>query len=196
MPSTDAPVTIGSVVCITNGDRGGSEGARRRTLSTRGGPAAGPFHAAARTPRERSRSGARAAAGRTSRGGHFGKTPQHLPQSIRKHALHSVTTLHLIARSMAVDVSQTHFARVHCAVERLGGDETAVDGRLSQRQAFLVGLFGNRRRLIVTDHRVQRGDQHERLVQQGLDALAVGLDAAHAVLLEGAHAVGQQLHRV
>ena len=48
------------------------------------------------------------------------------------------------------------------------------------------------RRLVVTDVRIERGDQHERLAQQLVDARAVGLDSDRTVVVEAARCVGEK----
>ena len=47
-------------------------------------------------------------------------------------------------------------------------------------------MLGNFRRLVVADVRRQRGHQHQRTLHQFADALAIGFDAARAVLVEAA----------
>ena len=51
-------------------------------------------------------------------------------------------------------------------------------------------------RHIIANHRIQTGNQHERLAEEGGDALLIGLDAHHQVALKGAHPVREQAHAV
>lgn len=74
------------------------------------------------------------------------------------------------------------------------GAETNRQGRFAQRQALLVSQSGYLCRLVVADVRGQAGHQHQAVVQVFGHALAVGLQAAQAVLAEVVAAIGQQLH--
>src|SRR5688500_20142165 len=53
-------------------------------------------------------------------------------------------------------------------------------------------FLGDLRRPVVAYVRRQRSDQHQRSLKQLADARFVGLDAARAMLLEGARTVAQQ----
>ena len=52
------------------------------------------------------------------------------------------------------------------------------------------------RRVLVADVRIERGDEHQRLVDVARGCARVGLDAARAALVERAEAVGQELDRL
>ena len=56
----------------------------------------------------------------------------------------------------------------------------------------MLGFLGDGRRLVVADVRRQRGDQHQRAFHQFGNAVAVRLDAVHAMFFQAAHAVRQQ----
>jgi hypothetical protein len=79
-------------------------------------------------------------------------------------------------------------------VEVLAADVAERQRRFAQRAAVAVRALGDLGGAVVADVRGQRGDQHQRALEQFGDALAPRLDAAHAVRLEAAHAVGQQAH--
>src|SRR5882672_10452867 len=87
-----------------------------------------------------------------------------------------------------------HGLRPDPLVELLRCHIAERERRLLQGRAFLVRLLRDLRRLVVADVRVERGDEHERVPQQLLDALAPGLDAGRAVLVEPRGAVGQEPH--
>ena len=85
-----------------------------------------------------------------------------------------------------------HVGWYHPAGKLFGRDVARGNWRLAQAQSLCVCAFGNFSRLVVADVRIQSGHQHQRLVQQRLDARTVGLNALGAVVVEAAHAVGQQ----
>ena len=70
----------------------------------------------------------------------------------------------------------------------------AGNGGCAQSAAFLVGFLGDGGGLVVADVRVQRRHQHQGALHQFVDAFAVGLNANGAVVVEAAHAIGQQAH--
>ena len=49
-----------------------------------------------------------------------------------------------------------------------------LECRLAQCRALLVGLFGDLGGLVVADDRIERGDEHERVVQVVVDLFVVG----------------------
>src|SRR5262245_36256540 len=63
---------------------------------------------------------------------------------------------------------------------------------LAQGSAFLVRLLRDLGGAVVADVRGKRRDQHQRALEQLADARRVRLDAARAMLLERAAAVGKQ----
>src|SRR3989440_3114884 len=89
-----------------------------------------------------------------------------------------------------------HVLRMHPLIELLGGDETELQRRFFQGDAFLVRRLRDLRRFVVADVRVESSDQHQRLPHQLRDALAVRLDADRAVVVEAPAPVGEQPHRL
>jgi len=71
-----------------------------------------------------------------------------------------------------------------------------LERALLQGDALLVRVLGHLGGHVVADLRIEAGHQHERLVEQLVDLLLVGLDTHYAVFLEGLHAVGEQDHAV
>ena len=59
-----------------------------------------------------------------------------------------------------------------------------------------MGLLGNGSRLVVANVRVKSSDKHQRVLQQLIDFLSVGLNADHAVLVEGIASISQKSYRV
>ncbi|RUS34911.1 hypothetical protein BC938DRAFT_477825 [Jimgerdemannia flammicorona] len=57
---------------------------------------------------------------------------------------------------------------------------------------LFCGLGG----VIITDVRVQGGDEHERLIHDGVDALLVSLDADYTMIREGNRRVGKEADRL
>src|SRR5687767_10108444 len=85
-----------------------------------------------------------------------------------------------------------HRVGAHPAVEVLRAYVTERKRGVAQRAALAVRLLRDLGRAVVADVRRERGDQHERALEKLADAWLVRLDAARAVLLERAAAVGQQ----
>src|SRR5215472_19008696 len=85
-----------------------------------------------------------------------------------------------------------HLLRPHPLLELLLRDVAERDGRLLEGGAFAMRLLRDRGGLVVADVRIERRDEHQRALKQLTDALAVGLDATRAVLIEALHSVGQQ----
>ena len=65
-----------------------------------------------------------------------------------------------------------------------------------QRRALLVRVLGDLGRVVVADLAVERGHQHQRLVDQLLDPRPVGLDAHRAVVVEAQRGIGEQPDRL
>ena len=63
-------------------------------------------------------------------------------------------------------------------------------------RVLVVRRLGDPRRLLVADVRAERGDEHQRAAQMPADDGEVGLEAARAEALEGAHGVRQQARRL
>ena len=57
-------------------------------------------------------------------------------------------------------------------------------------------FFGNFSRFIVTDMGVERGHQHQRLIEQLIYSFTVGLDSRRAMFIEAFHTVRQQAYRL
>ncbi|MNT57513.1 hypothetical protein D3C72_1948850 [compost metagenome] len=57
-------------------------------------------------------------------------------------------------------------------------------------------FLGNFGRLVIADMRVQRGNQHQRLIQQLADAIAIRFNAHSTMLIKALHAVSQQADRL
>ena len=76
------------------------------------------------------------------------------------------------------------------------GQQAQRQRRLLERGALLVGLLRDLGGVVVADLRVERRHQHQALVEQLGDPLAVGLDADHAIVGEAAAAVGEQPDRL
>lgn len=74
-------------------------------------------------------------------------------------------------------------------------DENTTKTRVTTNAASMHFYFLWKPDLVVADVRVECRDQHERFVQQFVDAIAIGFDAHDAVLGEGAAAVRQQADR-
>ena len=55
---------------------------------------------------------------------------------------------------------------LHRGVELLGGEVAGGDRRLAQRRLLLVRLLGDLAGLVVADHRVERGDDHQRVARR------------------------------
>jgi hypothetical protein len=89
-----------------------------------------------------------------------------------------------------------HFFRAHGGVELFAGKITELDRGGPERGVFLVGGLRDFGRLVVADFLVQRRDEHERVVEEMVDAFAVRLDADDAMLHERTASVAQQPDRV
>ena len=57
-------------------------------------------------------------------------------------------------------------------------------------------FFSDFGRFVITNMGVQRRYQHQRLIQQLADSLAIRLNAHRAVLVKALHAIGQQTNRL
>src|ERR1043166_2523299 len=84
-----------------------------------------------------------------------------------------------------------HGLGAHPAVEVLCAHVAEPEGRLAQRAALAMRLLRDLRRAVVADVRRKRGDQHERALDELADVPLFRLDPAHAMLFEGAAAVGE-----
>ena len=70
-----------------------------------------------------------------------------------------------------------HVFRSDAVVEVVGRHEAEVQRGLTQCEVLVVGVLGNAFRGVVAEHRVQSGDQHQRLGHMASDALAIRNDA-------------------
>ncbi len=75
-----------------------------------------------------------------------------------------------------------HLLRLYRRVEFLAGEVAELDRGGAERGVFLVGGLGDFGRLVVADFLVQRGHEHERVVQEMGDAFAVRFEAHDAML--------------
>jgi hypothetical protein len=89
-----------------------------------------------------------------------------------------------------------HVLRPHPFVELLRRQETEPQRGLAQSQVFAVRRQRSLRRLLLADVRIERGHQHERVVQVLTDALGVRLDACGAPLVERADSLSQESDRL
>ncbi|CAM2158157.1 conserved hypothetical protein [Paraburkholderia tropica] len=89
-----------------------------------------------------------------------------------------------------------HLAGLHPLVELLLGHVAERERGGLERRAFLVRLLGDLRGLVVADVRIERRHQHQRLVEQRVDAVAIRLDAHRAMIVEAERAVGEQADRL
>ena len=82
----------------------------------------------------------------------------------------------MIKRGVASSLGPEHVLRPHPLLELLLVEVAQLDGLLLERGAVLVRRLGDLGGGVVADVRVQRSHQHQRLVQQSVDAIAVRLD--------------------
>jgi len=81
-------------------------------------------------------------------------------------------------------------------VEFFGGDEAEFDGGFAEADVGVVSGFGDLGRIVVADFRSERGDEHEGMVEVVIDAVAIGFDAADAMLDKAVAGVGEKFDRV
>ena len=77
-------------------------------------------------------------------------------------------------------------------IKFFGGEEFQGDGGFLECAVILEGFLGDLCRVVVADVRVERGDQHQRVVEVFLDIGFVGFDANGAVVVERAAGVGDE----
>src|SRR5262245_24388763 len=75
--------------------------------------------------------------------------------------------------SATVDTAADHLPGVDDLVEPLRVDIAGLERGFLQSQALVVRLVRNRGRLVVADHRAERGHQHQRAVDHLVDPLSV-----------------------
>src|SRR5437879_10172610 len=69
-------------------------------------------------------------------------------------------------------------------VEFFGGDITEFDGGFAEADLGVVGGFGDLGGVVVADFWSQGCDQHQRMMEVVIDAVAIGFDAAYAMFDE------------
>src|SRR5215468_8524139 len=85
-----------------------------------------------------------------------------------------------------------HVLRPDAAVELLAAHQAEREGCFAQAEMLLVGLLRDLGGIVVADEGIERGHQHQRLVEQVLDADLVGFDADDAIVGEADAGVRQQ----
>src|SRR5207248_11528058 len=85
-----------------------------------------------------------------------------------------------------------HRPRLDPAVEVLAAHIAQSERRFAQRAAFAVRFLRDLGRPVIADVRRERGHQHQRALEELTHARGVRLDAARAMLLERAAAVGEE----
>ncbi len=85
-----------------------------------------------------------------------------------------------------------HFRRLHYCIKFLAGEEAEVDRGLAEGAAAFVRGLGDLGGVVVADLLVERGDEHQRVVEEVGDAVEVRLDADNAVVDHGDARIGQQ----
>ena len=89
----------------------------------------------------------------------------------------SAPTARLIRLPAGGDIGVDHLGRVDDAVEVGLGDEAELQRGGFEREVVVLGVMRDLRRLVVADHRHQRGHQHQRALDILLDLFAVRLGA-------------------
>ena len=85
-----------------------------------------------------------------------------------------------------------HLVRADPLIELLVRQQTQLDRALSERGALLVCALGNLGRIVVSDVRIERGHQHQRVLKMAPDGIDIGLQAHYATVGEGATGVGAE----
>src|SRR5438270_3966183 len=85
-----------------------------------------------------------------------------------------------------------HPLGTHPLVELRFRDVTERERRFLERRPLAVRFFCDGCGLVVADMRIERGHEHQRALEQLLDARTIGLDPAGAMLIEASHAVAQK----
>src|SRR5947209_909593 len=94
--------------------------------------------------------------------------------------LQILTAFHIHPSSLRSRVC--HLFRFDVLVKLLACQESKLYGGFAQRYAFLVGILGNLGGVVVADVRIERCDEHERVLQVLVNLLAVKLYASDAVV--------------
>ena len=74
-----------------------------------------------------------------------------------------------------------HLGGADGGVKFLAGEVPEFDGGGAQRGVLFVGGLGDLGRLVVADLLVERGDKHQRIVEEMSDPFAVRFDADDAM---------------
>jgi hypothetical protein len=86
-----------------------------------------------------------------------------------------------------MSAGRTH--RPNCSAVR----KTQLERGVFEADVLAVSEERNLRGLLVADMRIERGRQHQRIVEVLLDALGIGLDAGRATRIERADTFGPKL---
>ena len=89
-----------------------------------------------------------------------------------------------------------HIFRSDKLVKIFAGDIAQFNSGLLQSGVLFVRRLGNLGRFIVANVIVERGDQHQRLVQQFFDTFTVRFNPHDAVFREGDGDIAQKTHRL
>lgn len=107
---------------------------------------------------------------------------------IRKYILYkSLHDLHLFLL-----LGSKHELGTDGLVEVLLAQSLELHSTLLEGETLLVSVLGDLGGHVVANDGVKAGDKHERLVEESIDSLLVGLKTLNQVLLERAHTVAQQ----
>ena len=85
-----------------------------------------------------------------------------------------------------------HVFRLDFLIEFFGGEESEGHGGLFECAVFFECFLRHLRRVVVADVRVERGDQHQRVVQVVFDIVFIRFDADGAVFVERAAGVAEE----
>src|SRR5579883_3006972 len=77
-----------------------------------------------------------------------------------------------------------HGLRPHPPVEVLGREQAKRHSGFFERRAFLMSLLSHLGGIVIADMRIQRGDQHQAVLQIGGDARAFRIDTNHTMFAE------------
>ena len=94
----------------------------------------------------------------------------------------------------ALGTGLKHILRPHPRIKLFIRQIPQLQRRLTQGQPFCVSLFGDFRRFVITNVRIQRRHQHERPIHQ-LAIVALGLPLVDVMDLEAAAETAARLKR-
>mmetsp|Transcript_8830 Transcript_8830/g.26545 ORF Transcript_8830/g.26545 Transcript_8830/m.26545 type:complete len:236 (+) Transcript_8830:325-1032(+) len=95
-----------------------------------------------------------------------------------------ITTRFGLKKTTSRVLGPQHIFGYNCFVKFLSRQQPELDRRLLQSAPILVRSLGDLCCIVISDHRVQSGDQHERLRKQLAHALLVDFEVLDAVLSE------------